>query len=120
MWLKRRGYVDTYIEIFTEWNSYVADGELSNREMGLICAKRLTWERQLAEIRDYVRDFRELDPKTVNEPMNGLLTLEQDSIDGDKSFEGNSLLSLIKTGHQCYVMLVFLHEEKDGDRPKHP
>ena len=80
MWLKRRGYVDTYIEIFTEWNSYVSDGELSNREMGLICAKRSTWERQLAEIRDYVRDFRELDPKTVNEPMNGLLTLEQDSI----------------------------------------
>ena len=80
---EKREYHWANVEAFNQRvQSISADRVIDQEEAADICFLVDTWEAQLTEAIVYVRDFRSVEPEFVNEPLNGLLALEEQAIKG--------------------------------------
>ena len=80
---ERREYHWDNIDAFNQRVKSISDDRVIDQEEEAdICFLRDTWEAQLTEALMYVREYREAEPEFVEEPLNGLLTLEKQAIEG--------------------------------------
>ena len=81
-WREREEHWDNVDSFYLTVKAASADNVVSEAEAQDLCFKSAQWREQLQASRSYVQAYRELDPETVDNPGNDLLTLEQLTNDG--------------------------------------
>ena len=81
-WEERNYHWDN-VMAFEQWVQNIsADRVIDQEEEADICYLLEQWETLLTEAVLYIRDYREHEPEFVDEPLNGLLPLEERAIVG--------------------------------------
>ena len=78
-WKKRTYHWDNIDAFNASVASISADRVIDLEESRQICYVLEQWTTQLEEARDYVIEFRRVEPEFVNEPLNGLTKLESEA-----------------------------------------
>ena len=74
--------MDNVYAFLTAISAIAADRIVDEEEARQICFALPQWRAQLTEARDYVKEYRRVEPEMVNEPLNGLQTLEKQAEEG--------------------------------------
>ena len=78
-WAKQWSHWDNVEAIEEDIESFRADGRIDADDVVYLCAHHGSWQAQLKSARDYVRDFRQIDPDKVA-AVPGLQRLEERAV----------------------------------------
>ena len=82
MWQEREEHWDNVDSFYLTVKAASEDNVVSLQEYQDLCFKLPQWQQQLQASRQYLKEYREVDSETVDNPGNGLLTLENLTEDG--------------------------------------